>query len=256
MKNRWVPPKLALILLSLSVFVFGQELPSGQLASIVKKLEQAQSVTQPRSGYEVIREYRFFGADNSCPSSEVTARLDYRPPDQKTYVIQKRSGNSRGEQVVKRILDHEAELAAHDSSSAAVLTTQNYDFSYLGERTDFGKRYFLLGLQPKRKDKDLVSGTAWVDENSFLVRHIEGELARSPSWWIKKVHVSIDFADIAGAWQQARMEAVADVRLIGTQVVRSQTVADAGTTEAQARQRRRSRDIPAELLLLRPDKRR
>jgi hypothetical protein len=201
---------------SLSVFSFSQQPSSEQLSYLVQKMEKAQSTMQLSSAYQVIREYRLFGSDNSRPSSEVTAEVDYRPPNQKTYVIQKRIGSSRGEQVVKRILDHQVEMAAH-TSLAAVLTTRNYDFSYLGERPDFGKRYFPLGLQPRRKDKNLVAGTAWVDENSLLVRHVEGELAQSPSWWIRKVHVAIDFANLAGAWQQTRMEAVADVRLVGIQ---------------------------------------
>lgn len=244
------------MVVSLSAFSFSQQAPSEQSSSLVQKMEKAQSTMQSSSAYEVIREYRLFGPDNSRPSSEVTAEVDYRPPNQKTYVIQKRSGSNRGEQVVKRILNHEAELAAHNSS-ATVLTTRNYDFSYLGERTDFGKRYFLLGLQPKRKDKNLVTGTAWVDENSFLVRHIEGELAQSPSWWIKKVHVAIDFANLAGTWQQTRMEAVADVRFVGIQRLQSETIADQGTMLAQApaQRQRKTRGTPAELLLVSPDER-
>ena len=154
-----------------------------------------------------------FGAKDSRPIAEVTAALDYRPPNQKTYVVQKSSGSSRGEEVVKRILDHEAELASQNSTSAAELSTLNYKFRYLGERSDSGKPYFLLSLEPQRKDKNLVAGVAWVDESSFRVRRIEGELAQSPSWWIKKVHVAINFDNVAGAWQQSHMEAVADVKL-------------------------------------------
>lgn len=245
---------LIVTIASLSVFAVSQQPGSKQLSFLVQRLQQAQSTMQPSSAYEVIRKYRLFGSDSSRPSSEVTAEVGYRPPNQKTYVIQKRLGSSRGEQVVKRILDHEAELTAH-RSAAAVLNTRNYYFTYLGERTDFDKHYFVLGLQPKRKDKNLVAGTAWVDGNSFLIRHIEGELSQSPSWWVKKVHVSIDFASVAGAWQQARMEAVADVRFIGIQRLESETIADQGETLAQhAAQARRGREsMPAELLLVAPN---
>ena len=41
---------------------------------------------------------------------------------------------------------------------------------------------------------------------------------------LKKVDVKIDFADVGGAWLQTGMEAVADVRFIGSQTLRSQTV--------------------------------
>jgi hypothetical protein len=255
MNSRVSIPALVFIFAILSASIFCQEPLPDQVAVIVQKLEQVQS-TGPRSAYVVTREYHFFGVNVSRPTAEVTAELDYHPPNQKTYVIEKSSGSSRAEQVVKRILDHETELASQNRSSAAGFTAENYDFSYLGERADFGKRYFLLHLQPKRKDKNLVAGVAWVDESSFRVSHLEGELAQSPSWWIKKVHVAIDFADIAGAWQQSRMEAVADVRFMGTQTVRSETTASLDNTLAKApvERPRLNSSLPAELLLVSPKK--
>ena len=257
MNSRVLIPALVFVVVILSASAFCQEPLSGQSSFIVQKLEQAQSIG-PRIAYEVIREYHLFGTNNSRPISEVTAQVDYRPPNQKIYVIQKSSGSSRGEQVVKRILDHEAELASQNSSSAAELTTHNYNFRYLGERSDFGKRYFVLDLQPKRKDKNLVAGVAWVDESSFRVCHIEGELAQSPSWWIKKVHVAIEFANLAGAWQQSHMEAVADVRFIGTQTIRAETTVNLETAQAQAavQKRRGNSNLPAELLLVPPNEHR
>jgi hypothetical protein len=253
MMTRWVLPMLALAIAGLSPHAVGQATVSSQLAAIVHNVEAAQP--QPWPAYTVVREYHLFGTGNASLTSEVIAQLDYHPPNQKSYTIQKLSGSSRGEQIVKRILDHEVELITHNSGT--LLNARNYNFNFLGEGSDSGKRYFILGLQPKRKDKDLVAGTAWVDEDNFLVRHVEGELAQSPSWWIKKVHVSIDFADVAGAWQQSRMEAVADVRVIGTQILRSETSADAGAMQAQAADARgRNRRIPAELLLLSSNKHR
>jgi len=79
----------------------------------------------------------------------------------------------------------------------------------------------VLALKPKRNEKELISGQAWVDQHSFLVRHIEGELAKSPSWWIKKVRVKLAFDDRGGTWMQTDMEAVADVRIVGPHTLTS-----------------------------------
>ena len=95
------------------------------------------------------------------------------------------------------------------------MTSDNYDFTYIGETVLDGQPCYLLGLKPKRKEKDLISGQAWVDKNSFLVRHIEGEIAKTPSWWLKRVRVKLAFADLEGTWLQTSMEAVADVRILG-----------------------------------------
>ena len=70
----------------------------------------------------------------------------------------------------------------------------------------------------------MVSGRAWVDKSSYLIRQIEGELVKSPSFWIKKVHVTLDFGDVRGTWLQTAMEAVADIRLLGSQTLKSELV--------------------------------
>jgi hypothetical protein len=78
-----------------------------------------------------------------------------------------------------------------------------------------------LGLKPRRKEKDLISGEVWVDKHSFFVRQIEGEVAKTPSWWLTKVRVKLVFADLQGTWLQISMEAVADVRIVGPHTLTS-----------------------------------
>jgi hypothetical protein len=80
---------------------------------------------------------------------------------------------------------------------------------------------YVLGLKPKIKEKDLVSGSAWVDKSSFLILHLEGETARAPSWWLKSVRIKLTFGDFSGLWLQTSMEAVSDVRFLGLHTLRS-----------------------------------
>jgi hypothetical protein len=253
--------KLALIVVALSLTAAAQmatqanDAAQPQLSSIVQRLQEAQSQVKADKAYVVTREYRLLDTRNSRVSSKVLAQVEYVPPERKTYVIQTRTGSSRGEQVVKRILEHESEMAKRSAqhSSAAALNEDNYTFSYLGSGLIDGKDCHVIGLQPKRKESELIVGRAWVDKNSFLVRRIDGEMAKTPSWMLKKVHVRIDFADVSGMWLQTGMEAVADVRFVGSQTLQSSTV-DYRVTSEVAKQipPRRSqirRAIPAELLL-------
>jgi hypothetical protein len=92
-----------------------------------------------------------------------------------------------------------------------------------------GQPCYLLGLKPKRKEKDLISGEAWVDKHSLLVRNIEGEIAKTPSWWLKRVRVKLAFADVEGTWLQTSMEAVADVRILGPHTLTSRILDYRGT---------------------------
>jgi len=192
------------------------------LASIIQGMEKAQSEVRPQTPYQLIREYRLFGAKSSGANSNVVAEVDFKPPSSKDYHVQKSSGSARGQQVVRRILDHEVEAAAkRNQARTDAVTSDNYDFTYIGETVLDGQPCYLLGLKPKRKEKDLISGQAWVDKNSFLVRHIEGEIAKTPSWWLKRVRVKLAFADLEGTWLQTSMEAVADVRILGLHTLTS-----------------------------------
>lgn len=193
--------------------------------SIVSRMQEAQAATRPQVAYQEIRKYRIFPSNNSNAASEVLAEVDFRLPSTKNYYIQQRSGSARAEEVVRHILDHEVRATSeerHVASSAVV--EGNYDFSYLGLAELNGQPCYILQLSPKRKDKNLITGRAWVDSQSFLIRQLEGDLVKSPSWWIKKVHVKLNFADVGGTWVQTSTWALADVRVFGSHTLTSQLV--------------------------------
>lgn len=191
------------------------------LSGLIDGMEKAQAAVRPQISYVVIREYRLSGANRRSADSDVVAQVGFRPPSSKDYTIQQSSGSNRGLQVVRRILDHEVAAASENDNTKTALDTGNYDFTYLGEAILDGHGCYLLGLNPKRKDKDLISGQAWVDKASFVTRRIEGDLVKTPSWWLKKVHVTLTFADVQGSWLQTSMEAVADVRIAGPHTLTS-----------------------------------
>jgi hypothetical protein len=84
-------------------------------------LDPAQSLP-----YEVTREYKVFRGYDKQSTSEVTAQIDFVPPDVKTYKIIQVRGNSAGERMVREILDGETESAKQKRS--AEISRANYDF--------------------------------------------------------------------------------------------------------------------------------
>jgi len=212
------------------------------LSSIIDGLEEKQAGIRPHVSYQVIREYRLIGANDSSANSDVVAEVDFRPPASKNYRIQKSSGSSRGQQVVRRVLDHEVEATSTGNQARTVINRDNYDFNYIGEAVLEGRPCYLLELKPKRKEKDLISGEVWVDKHSFLVRQVYGEIAKTPSWWLKKVRVKLTFADLDGTWLQTGMEAVADVRILGPHTLTSRILDYRGAEVASTRTHVRSAD--------------
>lgn len=199
--------------------------PAPPINSLVRRMQDAQEGARPQVAYQEIRKYRLFPSNNSNAASEVVAEVDFRMPSTKNYSIQQSTGSGRAEEVVRHILHHEARAAAegqHVPDSA--VTGRNYDFSYLGQGEVDGQPCYLVQLTPRRKDKNLIAGTAWVDSRSFLIRQLEGDLVKSPSWWIKKVHVKLNFGDVAGTWVQTAVWALADVRVFGSHTLTSELV--------------------------------
>jgi hypothetical protein len=163
--------------------------------------------------YEVTREYKVFRGSDKQSTSEVMAQINFVPPDMKTYKIIQSSGNPRGEKMVRELLDRETESTKNGRGSE--ISRTNYDFVFL-RRQNFGVvPEYVLGIFPKRKDKYLLLGQIWVDASTFRIRRIEGLPAKSPSFWLKNIHITLQFGQLGGMWVPVTFDAIATVRFLG-----------------------------------------
>ena len=163
--------------------------------------------------YEVTREYKVFRGAEKQSISEVIAQINFVPPDMKTYKIIQSKGNSRGEKMVRELLDRETESTKNGRGSE--ISRTNYDFVFL-RRENFGLvPEYVLAIFPKRPDKYLIRGQIWVDATTFRIRRIEGVPARSPSFWLKEIHVTLQFAQLGEMWVPVTFDGIATVRFLG-----------------------------------------
>src|SRR5205823_6543913 len=160
--------------------------------------------------YSIIRDYKLFTQGAEQPQSDVVAQVSFVPPNRKTFTIQKVTGASRGEKVVRRILEHEVK-ATQEGKNSALLDRENYKFAYLGLSTIDGHACYVFRVEPKQRREDLVAGRVWIDAEKQLPRLIDADLAKNPSWWLKRVHLTLSFDDVGGMWLQTGTRAVADV---------------------------------------------
>ena len=187
---------------------------SADLNLILQRLEDAQHGDPAQSQpYEVMREYKVFHGDDKQPTSEVMAQINFVPPDMKTYKITQSRGNARGEKMVRDLLDRETEVAKKGLGSDVNRT--NYDFVFLRQENFGVVPEYVLRIVPKRKDKYLLCGQIWVDASTFRIRRIEGVPAKSPSLWIKGIHVTLQYAELGGMWIPVSFDAIATVRFLG-----------------------------------------
>ena len=190
------------------------EIKSPDLNLILQRLEdiQHQDPAQARP-YEVTREYKVLRGYNTQPTSEITAQINFVPPDTKTYKIIQAKGDARGERMVRELLDREADSVKKVHSDE--ISRTNYDFVFL-RRENFGVvPEYVLGILPKRKDKYLLRGQIWVDASTFRVRRMQGVPAKSPSFWITTLHLTMQFATLNGMWVPVSFDAIATIRFLG-----------------------------------------
>ena len=143
----------------------------------------------------------------------MTANVSFFPPATKKYTIQKAIGVSFGETLVRRMLKSEVEIAKDYASTD--FSPENYDFRFILEEITGGQRRYVLELLPKRKDKNLLQGKIWVDAGTYLPQRIEGEPVKTPSWWLRRLHIELGFGEVGGMWLQTALEATATVRILG-----------------------------------------
>jgi hypothetical protein len=185
---------------------------------ILQRMEEVQHQEPARSRpYEVTREYKVFHSDDKEPISEIMAQINFVPPDTKTYKIIQTRGDSRGEKMVRELLDREAESAKNRQSSE--ISRTNYDFAFVRQENFRDVPEYVLWILPKRKVKSLLRGQVWVDASTFRIRRIEGIPAKSPSFWLKSIHLDLQFAQLGGMWIPVTFDAIATVRLLGQYTV-------------------------------------
>jgi len=179
------------------------------LDSLERTGEQNRSLSQP---YEVTREYKVFRSDDPKPMSDVTAQVSFTPPDTKTFKITDAQGSSTGKRIVSAILEHE--ITSAKEGHQLDISRSNYDFVFLREQDLGVVPEYVLHIIPKRKEKGLLLGDIWVDAKTHRIRQIIG-VPLKPPFWIKDLHITVQFAAVNGMWIPFSVDAIATVRFLG-----------------------------------------
>jgi hypothetical protein len=78
-----------------------------------------------------------------------------------------------------------------------------------------GSHCFVVQATPKRADTYLFTGKMWIHSVEFAIVQIEGQPARNPSLWIKRVDFVRRYQKFGEFWLPLKNESVTRVRVIG-----------------------------------------
>lgn len=228
----------------LTVFVSAQtpaqSSGSPDLNTIVSRMMAAQQHNRLQARpFTVKRDYQLLDRQQE-QKAQVVAHITYMPPDHKEYQIVSSHGGL-GEKILRDVLNKETEEPRDPDRKE--LSAANYNFEFLGNTQLDGRSCYLIGIKPKRDDKELLRGQLWVDAENYNVRRIEGHPAKNPSWWIRDLQVLMTFADVDGMWLRTFTYAVANVRFKGTYEMVSRDL-EYGPAQEQVVRRLRRRARP------------
>lgn len=120
--------------------------------------------------------------------------------------------NTVKKDVIARYL--QAEKEAGDKPGLGI-TPDNYKFDYRGVYPWGTGKIHLFHLAPKRKEVGLFEGWLWVDDATGLPVREQGEFARNPSVFLKRVSFVRDYIHKDGIAIPVRIESTIDTRIVG-----------------------------------------
>lgn len=206
----------ALVLLLAAPGVLGGQPvpPALDSEEVVQKMELSNaSRQQALARYESVRTY---SAENSRlhRQARVTAEFRFDAPANRSLRVIERSGSHAIQKfVLEPLLAAEKETGNSSARRNVDITRRNYRFSFVGIDEDSGA--YIFEVQPRKPDKYLFRGSIWIDGETYGIRRIEGEPARSPSFWVKWVQFVHEYDQFGDFWFPVRHRSVADLRVFG-----------------------------------------
>ena len=169
----------------------------------------AQDAAQP--AYRAVRRLE---ARNGKRSGWLEAVTEYSPDAGFRYAVTAEGGHGYiRDNVLRAVLDGERDVIARGEGKRSSLAEENYTFQANGIGDD---GLLNVSVSPRRKERVLVAGQMFLmPEDGRLVR-LQGQLAKSPSFWIRNVAIVRTYDRIAGIVVPVAMESHAQIRLMGS----------------------------------------
>jgi hypothetical protein len=229
----------------IAVFVGGgATLGHAQTASLVPKapdIDLPNRVALPRMAPELaLQVYTRRAAEQSAKLTEYTDRTiveadlpdtrqhgeyellrAFKAPKSLSFATIKFTGDTFVKtNVSTRLLQSEVDHVEKGDPAATAISDGNYKINYKGLETINTKLAHVFQLKPRRKVPGLIKGKIYLDAYTGSLVRAEGSIAKSPSFFVKKVDFTQDFQDINGFTVPTELRSVSKARIIGRAVVR------------------------------------
>jgi outer membrane lipoprotein-sorting protein len=184
---------------------------------VVAKMLAADSERQASlQGYTVSRHYTLEN-QNRHKHAEMLVRMTCQQDGSKQFKIVSSDGWGIAQKhVFPKLLEAETDAARPGARDRSRITPENYTFRMIGLETVRNRLAYALEIEPKTPNKYLAKGRIWVDAEEFAIVRVEGEPAKNPSFWTKKVHFVHEYNKTGLFWFPVSDRSITDARILGS----------------------------------------
>ena len=167
----------------------------------------------------VTRTYKIQNEKDTIVAEQVVV-MEYIAPGTETFTSSSEKGSGFVlHHVFQRLMEDEKKRVGANKDPDSLITPENYILEIVWTERIGSSNCFVVHAVPKHKRTDLFEGKIWIDDRDFAIVKITGHLAKSPSFWIKRVDFLRTYQKIDGFWLLSREEAVSVIRIFGKETL-------------------------------------
>jgi hypothetical protein len=192
-----------------------------EASAIFERLQQANALRDAAlESYLSTRRYSVFEPGHES-DAELLVSMQFVAPSTKTFTtISVHGVGWIHRRVFGRLMEAEAEAARGPDKTNSAISPANYQAQLLGSDWLSGRECYVLSLVPRRRDKYLFIGKVWIDKEDFAIAKLEGEPAKSPSFWVVRAPFVREYQRVDQFWLPRQDETRTDIRFAGAYVLR------------------------------------
>jgi len=179
------------LLVCLAVPLVGQAPAATSLSAdeVMAKVFERDSQREALSaGYSGSRKYALYNHRMNKRAELVASVVCDADGTKRFQVVSEEGWAAANKHVLRKMLDSESETSQPNTRPKTRMVPANYEFHLVGSEYLQGRPAYVIDAVPRRSDKYLFRGRVWVDVEDFAVARVEGQPAKSPSFWTRSVH--------------------------------------------------------------------
>jgi hypothetical protein len=153
-------------------------------------------------------------------AAQASLRETFSAPQTLSYSnIRLRGSGFVKNNVIVRLLETDEDHVRRGMQSKTAILASNYKFTYRNTTTFSGRPVYTFTVTSSHRVPGLFQGEIFLDADTGHILRATGRVSKSPSWWVKRIDFTQDYADIGDFTLPVQVSSVTEARIVGRVIV-------------------------------------